>query len=71
MADTNLTRDELRARTKYRMVIAAAGVMLVAAVVLCGLAYWQHIELLNKGDELGTRMLRLGSAIGEGTHHDR
>lgn len=71
MADTNLTREEQRARTKYRMAFAAAVAMFAAAAALCGLAYWQHVELLNGGDELGTRMLRLGSVLGEGAHHVR
>lgn len=72
MTDHNVTGGTRRELIKYRIIFAVAIVGLVCTGFIFDLAYRQHVQLLNQGDEVGSKMQRLSvQDSSEGVQHEQ
>jgi len=59
MATANVPRRPAPGTLRYRITFVASLLGLALAAGAIDAAYWQHVEFLNKGDELGRNLQHL------------
>lgn len=71
MATANVNGRVIPGISKYRITLFASLTAFVVAVCVLVFAYWQHVELLNQGNQIGRRLEKLGlPSATEGAQHE-